>query len=280
MKWKNRQGSSNIEDRRGSGGGGRLGGSLIGAVVVLVGAFFGLDLTGVVNFYDSAVAPAVSGPQSPVSESAEEKELRNFVSVVLKETEDAWGEIFAQAGMRYVQPKLVLYRGATDTACGMGRSAMGPFYCPADQKVYLDLSFYDDMRNKLQADGEFAMAYVVAHEVGHHAQNLLGISRQVRKAQSASSEAESNRLSVKLELQADCFAGIWARKVKDKSLLDPGDAQQAFNAAEAVGDDRLQRRATGAVVLDSFTHGSSAQRLEWFKRGLASGSVGACDTFN
>ena len=257
-----------------------MGGSLIGAVVVLVGAFFGLDLTGIVNFYDSAVAPAVSGPQSPVSESAEEKELRNFVSVVLKETEDAWGEIFAQAGMRYVQPKLVLYRGATGTACGMGQSAMGPFYCPADQKVYLDLSFYDDMRNKLQADGEFAMAYVVAHEVGHHAQNLLGISRQVRQAQSASSEVESNRLSVKLELQADCFAGIWARKVKDKSLLDPGDVQQAFNAAEAVGDDRLQRRASGTVVPDSFTHGSSAQRLEWFKRGLASGSVGACDTFN
>ena len=278
MRLGNQRSSSNIEDRRGSGGGGGGGKmGIAGLIIVLIGAYYGVDLSGLVG---DVQMPQMQQQQSrPVSASAEEEELARFSAQILATTEDAWGSYFRSRGRQYVPPKMVLYRGITPTACGTGQSAMGPFYCPADQKVYLDLSFYDDMKNKLGAAGDAAFAYVIAHEVGHHVQNLTGIMAQVNRARQRAGEREANRLSVKLELQADCLAGVWANRAQEQQLFETGDLEEAFNAAEAVGDDRLQQRSQGYAVPDSFTHGTSAQRLQWFQRGLQSGDPEQCDTF-
>ena len=216
-------------------------------------------------------------------DAATEDELKDFVSVILASTEDVWAGIFAQGNSSYRQPTLVLFSGATHSACGYAQSAMGPFYCPPDEKVYIDLDFYRDLRSRFKAPGDFAQAYVIAHEVGHHVQNLLGIEQKVSRARQSMSEADANALSVRVELQADCFAGIWAHQIEtnDQNLtLEPGDIEEGLAAASAIGDDRLQSQATGRVVPDSFTHGSSAQRVRWFQRGLNTGDLEACDTFN
>ena len=212
--------------------------------------------------------------------SAEDRELADFVSVVLADTEDTWTEIFARYNGTSSEPTLVLFSGAVESACGYAQSAVGPFYCPGDRKVYIDLSFYRDLKNRYNAPGDFAQAYVIAHEVGHHVQNLLGISEQVYKAQQRSGQTDANRLSVMQELQADCFAGVWAHNAqKARRILEEGDIEEGLNAASSIGDDRLQRQAQGHVTPDSFTHGSSAQRVRWFKKGLDSGDVEACNTF-
>ena len=287
MRWQGRKQSNNIEDRRGSGSGGggfpggRGGMGLGGLIVVLIGYFvFGVDLTGMVSG-NSAPSAQVASQQSagPVKQTGEEAQLRELSGVVLASTEEAWAGYFQKHGATYREPKMVLYRGATSTACGTGQSAMGPFYCPADEKVYLDLAFYDDMKNQLRAEGDFAFAYVIAHEVGHHVQNLLGINQKVSQAQRGASKKQANQLSVALELQADCFAGVWGQHVQKQGLLEIGDVEKAMNAAAAVGDDRLQQQATGRVVPDSFTHGSSEQRMQWFNRGFQSGDPAQCNTF-
>ena len=287
MRWQGRKQSNNIEDRRGSGSGGggfpggRGGMGLGGLIVVLIGYFvFGVDLTGMVSG-NSAPSAQVASHQSagPVKQTGEEAQLRELSGVVLASTEEAWAAYFQKHGATYREPKMVLYRGATSTACGTGQSAMGPFYCPADEKVYLDLAFYDDMKNQLRAEGDFAFAYVIAHEVGHHVQNLLGINQKVSQAQRSSSKKQANQLSVALELQADCFAGVWGQHVQKQGLLEIGDVEKAMNAAAAVGDYRLQQQATGRVVPDSFTHGSSEQRMQWFNRGFQSGDPAQCNTF-
>jgi len=213
--------------------------------------------------------------------SAADDELKQFMAVVLADTEDTWGALFAQSGKQYEQPTLVLYSGATQSACGFGQAAMGPFYCPPDQRVYIDLSFYDDLRQRYGAPGDFAQAYVLAHEIGHHVQNLLGISDKVQAARQRADETEANALSVRLELQADCFAGLWAYHAnRSRQILESGDVEEALKAASAIGDDRLQRQSRGYVTPDSFTHGSSAQRTRWFRRGLESGKFASCDTFS
>jgi hypothetical protein len=206
--------------------------------------------------------------------------MADFVSVVLADTEDTWSDVFRQSGETYVEPKLVLYSDAVKSACGFTRSAVGPFYCPQDQKVYIDLSFYRDLKNRYQAPGDFAQAYVVAHEIGHHVQNLLGISDQVRSLQNRVDQVQGNQLSVRLELQADCFAGVWANRAqKSRQILETGDVEEALNAASSIGDDRLQQQARGYIVPESFTHGSSAQRVRWFKQGLQTGDPQQCNTF-
>ena len=220
-------------------------------------------------------------PARPFQESAEERELVQFVETVLADTEETWHGLFTAQGATYREPTLVLFRGATRSACGLGQSAMGPFYCPVDEKVYIDLSFYDDLRRRFKAPGDFAQAYVIAHEIGHHVQTLLGISDQVRKAKQGLSETQANRLSVKQELQADCLAGVWAHHAdRARQLLDAGDVDEGLTAASAIGDDRLQKQARGYVSPDSFTHGSSEQRVRWFRTGLEKGDMGACDTFS
>lgn len=287
MRWQGRRESNNVEDRRSqssnsSGGGFRLpiggkgkGGILL-LVVVLVAGYYGVDLTPLLNGGSSSNMVTQSAPQS----SAADQEAFKFTSVILASTEDTWSRVFKQSGKTYTEPRLVVYRGATRTGCGTGQSVMGPFYCPADQTVYIDLSFYQDMKNKLGAGGDFAQGYVIAHEVGHHVQTLLGIERQVRQQQQRASKTEVNRLSVKMELQADCFAGVWGRDMQRQSILEVGDLEEALNAAEAIGDDRLQKQSTGQVIPDSFTHGSSEQRYTWFKRGFDSGDPSKCDTFS
>ena len=284
MRWQGRKQSDNIEDRRGSGGGGFPGGrggmGIGGIIIVLVGYFvFGVDLTGMVGGNTAPSAQVATQPAGQVKQTGEEAQLRELSSVVLASTEESWAAYFQKHGATYREPKMVLYRGATSTACGTGQSAMGPFYCPADEKVYLDLAFYDDMKNQLGAEGDFAFAYVIAHEVGHHVQNLLGINQKVSQAQRSSSKKQANQLSVALELQADCFAGVWGQHVQKQGLLEIGDVEKAMNAAAAVGDDRLQQQATGRVVPDSFTHGSSEQRMQWFNRGFQSGDPAQCNTF-
>lgn len=283
MRWQGRKQSNNIEDRRGSSGGfpgGKGGMGIGGIIIVLIGYFvFGVDLTGVVGGGNVAQQQVSTQQQAPVQQSGQEAQLRELAGVVLGSTEEAWAEYFQKHGARYQEPTMVLYRNATSTACGTGQSAMGPFYCPGDNKVYLDLSFYDDMKHQLGAEGDFAFAYVIAHEVGHHVQNLLGINQKVAQAQSRSSQKQANQLSVKLELQADCFAGVWGNYVQKQGLLEMGDVEKAMNAAAAVGDDRLQKRSSGRVVPDSFTHGSSDQRMQWFNRGMQSGDPAQCDTF-
>lgn len=278
MRWQDRRESNNVEDRRQQGGGGGIPiggkGRLILLVVVMVAGYYGVDLSPLLNEPASQTPPQRQEMSQPAKDP-----LARFTSVMLASTEDAWGEIFQQSGNRYQAPKLVLYRGATRTGCGQGQSVMGPFYCPTDRTVYIDLSFYQEMRDKLGADGDFAQGYVVAHEVGHHVQNLLGIERKMREQQQGLSRAEQNKLSVKLELQADCFAGVWGHYMEREQVLETGDLEEALNAAQAIGDDRLQQQSQGRVIPDSFTHGSSAQRYAWFKRGFDSGKPASCNTF-
>ncbi|MFQ2274846.1 neutral zinc metallopeptidase [Aeromonas hydrophila] len=278
MRWQDRRESNNVEDRRQQGGGGGIPiggkGRLILLVVVMVAGYYGVDLSPLLSEPTTQNQPQRQEMSQPAKDP-----LARFTSVVLASTEDAWGEIFQQSGSRYQAPKLVLYRGATRTGCGQGQSVMGPFYCPADRTVYIDLSFYQEMRDKLGADGDFAQGYVVAHEVGHHVQNLLGIERKMREQQQGLSRAEQNKLSVKLELQADCFAGVWGHYMQREQVLEHGDLEEALNAAQAIGDDRLQQQSQGRVIPDSFTHGSSAQRYAWFKRGFDSGKPASCNTF-
>lgn len=271
--------SSNIDDRRGANsslavGGGGLGALVLAVVVTLITGDPGPIL-------DQVLAPTAQVPSQSGGTSPAEDELADFTSVVLADTEDTWNQIFREEiGEPYQEPVLVLFSGAVRSACGNAQSAMGPFYCPADQKVYIDLSFYNDLKTRHQAPGDFAQAYVVAHEVGHHVQNILGISNQVRQLQSRASKAESNQLSVRLELQADCFAGVWANRAdKARDILERGDIEEALNAASQIGDDRLQQQSRGFVVEESFTHGSSAQRVRWFKQGLATGDIEQCNTF-
>ncbi|MBW5823910.1 zinc metallopeptidase [Yersinia kristensenii] len=286
MRWQGRRESDNVEDRRGdsSGGGGGFRppiggkGGLVILIVVLVAGYYGVDLTPLLNGSDP-MSQTQTQPRSQSAVSAKDDQYAKFTSVVLADTEDTWKPIFQQMGRSYQEPKLVMYRGATRTGCGTGQSVMGPFYCPADSTVYIDLSFYEDMRNKLGAGGDFAQAYVIAHEVGHHVQHLMGIDTKVWQQQQGASEAEANRLSVKMELQADCFAGVWGKAMEKQNVLEIGDLQEALNAAQAIGDDRLQQQRQGRVVPDSFTHGTSAQRYTWFKRGFDSGDPNSCNTF-
>ena len=277
MRWEGRRESQNVEDRRGMRFG-RAGGIGIGTIVLaLVAAYFGVDPSVVLQ----GVQPSEQqGEQVPYQESPEEAQQRKFVSVVLADTEDAWGALFAQAGRTYEQPGLVLFSGAVQSACGFAQAAVGPFYCPGDRQVYIDLSFYDELQTRFGAPGDFAQAYVVAHEVGHHVQTLLGISERNMAARQRASEAEANALSVRQELQADCFAGIWAHNAdRSRQLLEAGDIEEGLNAAAAIGDDRLQKQSQGHVSPESFTHGSSEQRVRWFKRGFEAGTIDACDTF-
>lgn len=281
MRFDNSRESENVEDRRGSGGGGLpVGGKGIGLgtiVLALVAMYFGVDPSIVLNQAAQAPAPAAtSRPAGPPANDAESKFIRN----VLAETEDTWQQIFRQNGKQYSEPTLVLFSGATRTACGVGQAAMGPFYCPADQKVYIDLSFYQELKSRYKAPGDFAQAYVIAHEVGHHVQNLLGISSKVQAARERASEREANALSVRLELQADCLAGVWAKNADAaRGILEAGDLEEALQAATAIGDDTLQKQAQGYAVPDSFTHGSAEQRMRWFKRGMESGQLAVCNTF-
>jgi hypothetical protein len=274
MKLDNQRESDNVEDRR--GGMGAKGGIGIGTIVIaLIAWYFGFDPQAVIDVAQVASPPAAQAPQE-----ATRDEHSIFVSRVLASTEDTWAGMFREGGTGYRAPKLVLFTGSTPSACGTGQAAMGPFYCPGDEKVYIDLAFYRDLRDRFRAPGDFAQAYVIAHEVGHHVQKLLGISAKVDGMRGRVSEAQFNRLSVRTELQADCFAGVWAHRAqRERGLLEPGDLEEGLAAAAAIGDDRLQRQSGGAVVPDSFTHGSSAQRVRWFRTGFDTGSLKACDTF-
>ncbi|MEI2635417.1 MAG: neutral zinc metallopeptidase [Methylotenera sp.] len=280
MRLDNERESENVEDRRGSGGfpiGGRSIG--IGTIALaLVAMYFGVDPSVVLNIGQgvSQNAPVEAKPIPQDDPAA------RFVAKVLGSTEDTWGKLFQNSGHEYPAPKLVLFSGQTPTACGSGQAAMGPFYCPGDQKVYIDLSFYQEMKDRFHAPGDFAQAYVIAHEVGHHIQNLMGTSDKVQQArQSARSEAQANQYSVKLELQADCYAGVWAHHADGANrILEAGDVEEAMTAAAAIGDDALQKQAQGYAVPDSFTHGTSQQRMRWFNQGLSTGDVNKCNTFN
>jgi predicted metalloprotease len=288
MRLDNERESDNLEDRRGDGGGGggglsfgggRLG---IGSIVIALAAsyFLGVNPMTVLNMLSG-------GDMSPVQQSAPaahkppaDDQMAHFVSKVLASTEDTWTDVFRAAGRQYEKPKLVLFTGATPTACGTGQTAMGPFYCPGDHKVYIDLAFYQELKSRFHAPGEFAQAYVIAHEVGHHVQNLLGIADKVHTAQQRAGKVEANALSVRMELQADCLAGVWGKRTDTmKSVLEPGDLEAALTAASAIGDDRLQQQAQGRIVPESFTHGSSDQRVRWFKAGFESGDMNQCNTF-
>lgn len=312
MRWRNREESENVEDRRDESGGGRFpfrfprgggdggdgsggfprgipipgGGSGLGivGVLVLLGImyFLGIDPRVILDNGDGGVTLPQIGEPSDSSQpaSAEDKDLRKMTAVVLKTTEDVWKAEFQRMGKTYVPPKLVLYRGDINSGCGMGVSQMGPFYCPIDHKVYLDTSFFKDMKNKLNAPGEFAEAYVIAHEIGHHVQTQLGIMDKVMAARAQAGDVQSNAIQVKTELQADCLAGLWANRAQQNlQFVEPGDIEAALNAAAAIGDDRLQKRTQGRVVPDAFTHGSSEQRVTWFRKGFDSGKFEACDTF-
>jgi hypothetical protein len=247
--------------------------------IVVIGMFLGIDPTVLLQGVPDIQTPSVS--VQPGDRPALNDDQRQFVAVVLGETEDVWHEAFQKMGRTYQTPTLVLFSGAVESACGIAGSAVGPFYCPSDHKIYLDLSFFEDLQARFGASGDFAQAYVIAHEVGHHVQTLLGISRKVNELQRRVSPSEKNKLSVRMELQADCFAGVWARQADEsRQILEAGDIEEALNAASAIGDDRIQRRTQGYVVPDAFTHGSAAQRVRWFKLGLELGNLEACDTFN
>jgi uncharacterized protein len=287
MRWEGNRESSNVEDARdGGGGGGGFsiggGGLSIGAIVIALvgGAIFGINPLTILSMLSGGGGPAQVQQQAPTHAPPADDRGAKFVSVVLANTEDVWGQLFQAGGATYHPAKLVLFRGAVATGCGTGQSAMGPFYCPSDKKVYIDLNFYDVLRQRLGAPGEFAQAYVIAHEVGHHVQDELGITRKVDAARQRMSQTQANSVSVRVELQADCFAGVWAHhSQQSKNWLDPGDIESAMNAAAKIGDDALQRNAGRAVVPESFTHGTSAQRQHWFQAGYQTGSVKACDTF-
>jgi hypothetical protein len=276
MLWNDNGRSSNLEDRRGMGG--RAGMGIGGTVVLLV-----LSLIFGRNFFDTGATDGTltvaqsNGGLAPADSAREEPEV-HFVSFVLDDVQATWAKILPQYGAQYHDAKLVLFRNATDTGCGTGQTAMGPFYCPVDQKAYIDLGFYEELKTKFGANGDFAQAYVLAHELGHHVQHILGTDAKVRQATEANPRL-ANQLSVKMELQADCFAGVWAHSTEQRRILQAGDVDEALNAAASVGDDRIQKRATGTVNADSFTHGSSAQRVSWFKKGLDTGDLRACDTF-
>ncbi len=285
MKWEDQERSANVEDRRSMGGGGRrmgIGGRGIGlgtvAVALVAGWIFGINPLTVLGLLGGGGGQVVEAPAGPAPAPPANDRAANFVSVVLRDTEQVWGKIFQAAGSRYQEPKLVLFRNATATACGTGESAMGPFYCPGDQKVYIDLDFFDTLAQRMGAPGDFAQAYVVAHEVGHHVQNLMGITGRVDQMRGRQSQAQSNAMSVRVELMADCLAGVWAfHSQQSKGWLEHGDVEEALRAASQIGDDTLQRQATGRVVPESFTHGSSAQRVRWFQRGMQGGNVNQCN---
>jgi predicted metalloprotease len=281
MRWREGTRSENIEDRRSlRGSGGAAGGvGLIGLVaIVLIGMALGMDP---VELLQSTDLSSISTDQQPAVSDEQQNQLADFVSLVLGDTENTWSSIFRdEFGQTYTKPKLVLFTGSVDSACGMASSATGPFYCPGDQKVYLDLGFFTELQDRFGAPGDFAQAYVIAHEVGHHVQNLEGTLQKVDRKGSQVSEKDANKLSVALELQADCYSGVWANRASKRDLiLDPGDLEEGLNAASAIGDDRLQKQAQGYVVPDSFTHGSSAQRVAWFRRGMESGDIADCDCF-
>lgn len=278
MQWRGRRGSRNIEDRRGVRSAGAGGMGLVGVLAVLAfGYFFGIDISPLVRSMDQT--PAQSSQTRDLT--AQDRQYGEFVSVVLADTEEVWGNILPrQAGRDYADPRLVLFSGAVQSACGGASAAMGPFYCPGDQKIYLDTDFFKVMEQRMNAGGDFAAAYVIAHEVGHHVQNLLGILPEVNRMRAASGTRDSNALSVLTELQADCFAGIWARQANERfGTIEPGDLDEAINAARAVGDDVIQKKAGRAPMPDSFTHGSAADRQAWFRRGFQSGNVERCNTF-
>lgn len=282
MRWQDGRRSGNVEDRRGVHVSRRVAGGGIGTLLlILVAMYFGIDPSIILNQSQLPIPGAGAPTQSePYSASPEENRLAEFVAVVLADTEDTWQALFHQMGQDYQEPKLVLFSEAVESACGLASAAVGPFYCPMDQKVYIDLSFYRDLKQKFGAPGDFAQAYVIAHEVGHHVQNLLGIAEKVHSLRQRSSESESNRLSVMMELQADCLAGVWAHHAdRSRQVLEAGDIEEALNAASMIGDDRMQRQSRGYVTPDSFTHGSSAQRVRWFKRGFETGSMNQCNTF-
>lgn len=299
MRWENRRRSDNVEDRRGQPGrtpinaamGGGMAMRLLpmllrtkgGRTLLMLGvaAFFGARMLGIDLMPLLTGEPgAASSISTPAQLTPEQVRMGEFVSVILADTEDTWNEIFAKQGQRYEPPRLILFTGSVQSACGSASAAIGPFYCPADRKVYIDLSFYQDLKNRYKAPGEFAQAYVIAHEVGHHIQTITGITAEVRRAQQGLPKAQQNQLSVRQELQADCFAGVWGHHAdRHRQMLDPGEMQQALTAAAAIGDDRLQKQATGTVTPDSFTHGTSEQRMRWFKRGFDTGDMTQCDTF-
>jgi hypothetical protein len=277
MKWRGRRGSSHIEDRRGARGRtGLVGGGIGTIVILLIALVLGVDPSALMQAGDAVAPEEQAAPLPPGADS-----LSQFVSVVLADTEETWSTIFAERGQDYPEPTLVLFSDAVRSACGSAPAAVGPFYCPTDQKVYIDLSFYRDLQTRFGAPGDFAQAYVIAHEVGHHVQTVLGISSQVDAERQRAGEREANSLSVMQELQADCFAGIWAHHAqRARDLLDRGDVEEALTAAAAIGDDRLQRQAGGEVVPESFTHGTSEQRARWFRAGLDAGALDRCDTFS
>ncbi len=289
MKWEGNRESDNVEDRRGEGGGGGGGGFGFGGrsigigtiVIALVGSYvLGVSPLTILNILSGGGGSITTGQQAPSHAPPANDNMAKFVSTVLADTEDTWTELFRAQGGNYVKPKLVLFSGSTPTACGAGQSASGPFYCPGDQKVYIDLSFFKLMQDRFKVTGEFAEAYVIAHEVGHHVQNLMGVSGKVDQARRRASESQANAMSVRLELQADCFAGVWAFHANQaRSILEKGDVETALNAATAIGDDALQRQSQGHVVPDSFTHGTSAQRVRWFSKGIESGQIAQCNTF-
>ncbi|HSO07024.1 MAG TPA: neutral zinc metallopeptidase [Pelomicrobium sp.] len=282
MRWEHGRRSDNIEDRRGArmgGAGVKVGG--LGMLVILVLALLlGVNPLQVMDMMGGAPTQVSVPPQTAPGGARPTDPAAEFVAVILADTEDTWSQIFAQSGGRYQPPRLVLFDGATPSACGLGQAAMGPFYCPADGKVYLDLSFFRELDRRFGAPGDFAQAYVVAHEVGHHIQNLLGIAPKVHEMMQRVSREQANELSVRMELQADCLAGVWAHHAhRQRQLLEEGDVEEGLRAAAAIGDDTIQRKTQGHVVPEAWTHGSSEQRVRWFKRGMASGQVGACDTF-
>ena len=279
MRWRTGRRSSNIEDRRSVRIPRKAAGGGIGVIVIaLIALYFGVDPTVFLNTQAPTSGVSIDTTSNPISPA--ENQLADFVSVVLADTEDTWHALFNKMGKTYTEPGLVLFSGAVESACGYAQAAVGPFYCPTDQKVYIDLSFYQDLKNRHGAPGDFAQAYVIAHEIGHHVQSLLGISQKVHAARGRVSQAQSNQLSVMQELQADCFAGIWAHHAdRARRILEEGDIEEALTAASAIGDDRLQRESRGYVTPDSFTHGSSKQRVRWFKQGLDSGDVLDCNTF-
>jgi hypothetical protein len=289
MRWEQGRRSENVEDVRGAGGGLRGGGIKLGAgglVLLLLAAWlFGADPLALLQQIDGGMSTQLPDQgyvpgADPTAGGVPQDPAADFVSVVLGDTEDTWAQIFADGGSRYEPPRLVLFTDAVRSGCGVGQSAMGPFYCPLDRKVYIDLGFYRELRERFQAPGDFAQAYVIAHEVGHHVQNLLGIADQVSNRRQRASEEESNALSVRMELQADCMAGVWAHNAnRSRQILEPGDLEEGLRAAAAIGDDRIQRQTQGTVVPESFTHGSSAQRVRWFRKGLETGQLDACDTF-
>jgi predicted metalloprotease len=277
MRLGGQRSSGNVEDRRGMGIGVGGGLGIGGVVIAIIAAFLGVDPSAVLNTVQqtSTQADAREAPRGAPAD-----EMGQFVSKVLGSTEDVWTQVFRESRSTYRAPTLVLYTGEVRSACGYGQAAMGPFYCPGDQKLYIDLAFYDDLRRRFKAPGDFAQAYVIAHEVGHHVQNLTGAFKKLESAQGRVSQSEYNRISVRMELQADCYAGIWGHYAARNNQLDPGDVDEALTAATAIGDDRLQKQTQGRVVPDSFTHGSSEQRVRWFKRGMESGRVQDCDTFS